>query len=334
MTSQEWNQGKLLQVSGAYWQTCTLHAAVKMDVFSRIGKNSLAGNEIADKLNMPAKGIIVLLDALSAMGLLNKRGNSYANTKEALAYLSKTSEQYIGYMILHHHHLADSWVNMDKAFTTGGPIRNAGKSPDPKVRESFLMGMFNIAMAIAPGLAQSLDLSKCNSLLDLGGGPGTFAIQFCLHNPQLEAVVCDLPTTRPFAEKTIQRFKVEDRVSFKQGDYTKKDFSLGQTFDAAWLSHILHGEGPETAQIVIDHTVAALNPGGRILIHDFILEDTKDAPLFPALFSINMFIGTEEGRSYSQSELIHMLESAGVYDIARLDFKGPTESGILTGLVS
>ncbi len=334
MNSQNWNQGTLLQVSGAYWQTCTLHTGVKLDIFTQIGMNRLTGAQIADQLGMDHRGVIVLLNALSAMGLLTLSGQTYANTQEAIRYLSKPSDHYIGHMILHHHHLADSWVNMDKAIKKGGPIRSAGKHPDPVVRESFLMGMFNIAMATAPGLAKTLDLSQCRSLLDLGGGPGTYAIQFCLQNPGLAAVVCDLPTTRPFAEKTIHRFKLGDRVSFTSGDYTSSDFSLDLSFDAAWLSHILHGEGPDTAGRVVERAVKALNPGGKIFIHDFILNHSKDGPLFPALFSMNMFLGTEQGRSYSEEELIRMMESAGIKDIKRLDFKGPTESGILSGVVS
>ena len=56
-------------------------------------------------------------------------------------------------------------------------------------------------------------------LLDLGGGPGTYAIHFCMHNPGLTAVVYDLATTQPFAEKIIKRFGMEDRVEFVHRDY-------------------------------------------------------------------------------------------------------------------
>ena len=68
------------------------------------------------------------------------------------------------------------------------------------------MGMFNLASLLAPRIAQAIDLSGCRRLLDLGGGPGTYAIHFCLANPGLSAVVYDLPTTRSFAEETIARF--------------------------------------------------------------------------------------------------------------------------------
>ncbi len=334
MNTFDWNRETLLQLSGHYWQTCTLHAGVKLDIFTALGSAELTADNINEKLRVDKRGLVTLLNALSAMALLEKRGEKYTNSPGALTYLSKESPQYIGFMIMHHHHLMDSWQKIDRAVTEGRPVRSRPAFSDEARRESFLMGMFNIAMAVAPALSEKLDLSGCRRLLDLGGGPGTFAIHFCLANPALEATVVDLETTRPFAEKTIKRFNIEDRVTFAAGDYIEDGLAFSHKFDAAWLSHVLHGEGPRHADIIIGKAVSALNPGGMIFIHDFILDDTMASPLFPALFSINMYLGTDEGRSYSQKQISDMLKQHGVKDVQRLDFEGPTQSGILQGTVS
>lgn len=134
-------------------------------------------------------------------------------------------------------------------------------------------------------------------LLDPGGGPGTYAIHFCLANPELTAVILDRPTTEPFARKTGAKFNLSDRIDFIGGDFTI-DPLLGGPYDVAWLSHILHSNSLVECQRCVEQTVSNLNPGGMILIHDFILNDTKDRPEFPALFALNMLIGTEHGRSY------------------------------------
>ncbi len=328
-----WHPGTLLEMSGYYWKTCTLHAAVKLDIFTIIGKDTLTAREMTQKTGWDARGLTMLLDALTAMSLLTKTLSGYANTQASADFLSKDSERYIGYMIQHHHHLADSWVRMDQAVTMGGPIRERSSVSSEEWREAFLMGMFNNAMATAPAVAQSMDLSGCRRLLDMGGGPGTYAIHFCLANPDLTAVVFDLPTTRPFAEKTIQRFGLSDRIHFAAGDYTTYDIMLTQEFDAAWLSHVLHGEGPDKAAEIVAHAAEALVPGGQLLIHDFILDDTRDRPEFAALFSLNMLLGTESGQSYSESEIRKMMTAAGLTDIIRLDYTGPTESGILKGII-
>ena len=76
-----------------------------------------------------------------------------------------------------------------------------------------------------------------------------------------------------------------------------------------------------------------MQPGGSILIHEFILENTKDAPEFAALFSINMLINNPGGRSYSEGELETMLLNAGVKDIFRHPFHGPNDSSIICGTV-
>lgn len=330
MTTTHWHPGTILETSGYYWRTCTLHAGVNLDVFTKIGENALTAEETAEQIGGEARATAMLLDALSAMDLLKKEGDRYANTEASGSYLSQESPKYIGYMIKHHHHLVPSWSRLHEAVKTGGPVRERASFSDPEVRESFLMGMFNNAMLQAPLVAESVDLPERGHLLDLGGGPGTYAIHFCLKHPNLRATVYDLGTTRPFAEKTVERFDLSERIRFEAGDYTDAE-SLGGPYDAAWLSHILHGEGPETGRAILRKAAAALSRGGLLLIHEFILDNSRDTPLFPALFSLNMLLGTDGGQAYSEGELTEMMTEAGLRDIRRLPFRGPTDSGILQG---
>ena len=331
MNKQEWNPDSLLQLSGQYWATCTLHAAVKLDVFTSIGDKQLSGEDIAQKRNINKEGVTRLLNALTAMGLLEKADDKFSNTPAGKAFLSKDSQEYVGHIITHHHHLVDSWSQLDQAVKTGAPVRARMSHTSPEWRESFLMGMFNIAMNLAPVLADKIDLSGMRYLLDLGGGPGTYSIHFCQKNPRLKATVYDLPTTRPFAEKTIEKFGLTDRINFMDGNYLEE--GIEGIYDVAWLSHILHGGGQKECQRIIRKTVAALEPGGMIIVHDFILNSNMDGPLFPALFSLNMLLGTSDGQSYSEKQITDMLAGAGVKEIQRLAFQGPNDSGIITGVV-
>jgi predicted O-methyltransferase YrrM len=331
MNTQEWHPGTLLELSGYFWKTCTLHAAVKLDVFTAVGDQALAAKELASKLNVANDGLERLLNALTAMTLLSKSGNKFSNTPAAKNFLSKTGEQYLGNIIMHHHHLVESWTHLDQAVKTGMPVRNRTSFSDEEWRESFLMGMFNLAMAFAPRLVPLIDLGGRRHLLDLGGGPGTYAIHFCMKNPQLKASVFDLPTTRPFAEKTIKKFDLSDRIDFMDGNYLEDRIS--GRFDVAWLSHILHGEGPDDCLEILKKTVAVLEPEGLIVIHDFILNNSMDGPLFPALFSLNMLLGTTSGQSYSEDQIADMLSRAGVKDIRRIPFESPNDSGIMLGVV-
>lgn len=331
MHETPWTPGRLLETSSNYWTACALHAGLKLGIFTAIG----AGNDRLDTLlsvtGCDRRGLSMLLDALTALGLLRKSGESYANTTIAAERLDHRSPEYMGHILLHHHHLMAGWAQLPQAVRTGLPLRTSASHTDAaEERESFLMGMFNMASLVAPQMAHQLDLSGCKRLLDFGGGPGTYAIHFCLTQPALQAVVFDLPTTRPFAETTIARFGLQERISFCPGSYP--DDPLPGTFDVAWLSHVLHGEGPETCVAMLKQALSALEPGGKLLIHEFILDDDRSGPAFPALFALNMLINTEAGRSYTNADLTEMLHRAGARQVERLqlDLSGP--SGVIAAI--
>jgi SAM-dependent methyltransferase len=347
MTDAELSPGPLLAMSDAYWKSCALHAAVALDVFSPLAAAPLTAEQLAGRLGVDERALGMLLGAMRALGLLTRAGEAFALVPLSAAYLVRSAPEYKGYMILHHKHLVESFAHLDQAVRTGRSVRT-GPQRTAAEREAFLLGMFNNAMGIAPRLALMLDslltraglpgMAGRSRLLDLGGGPGTYAIHFCLAHPGLEAVVYDMPTTRPFAEATAGRFGLayaredgpdEARLRFAPGDYTRDAVPGG--FDLAWLSHILHGEAPEVAAEVVRKAADGLKPGGLLLVHEFLLDDTLDGPEFPALFSLNMLLGTPGGQSYSGAQVRAMLAAAGLTDIVRLDFSGPNSSGVIAG---
>lgn len=331
MENTSWTPAALLQLSGGYWSACALHAGVKLDVFTPLADRPLTARELAGILKTDVRGLTMLLNALAALSLLEKQGAAYVTTTFAAEFLSRTAPEYLGHIILHHHHLMAGWAELDEAVRSGGAIRQRVSHGGEEARESFLMGMFNLAMQIAPRIVAGIDLAGRKRLLDLGGGPGTYAVHFCRRNPGLTAVVYDLPTTRCFAEQTIARFGLSDRIVFEEGDFLADD--IRGRFDVAWLSHILHGESPQGCAVILEKAVAGLEPGGLILVQEFILDDTLDGPLFPALFSLNMLLATPSGQAYSQGELTAMLTAAGVEELQRLPLELPNGAGVLVGSV-
>lgn len=332
MENKDWTPAQLLELSGGYWSTCTLHAAVKLDVFTPLSTGLLTSEDLASWLACDRRGLDMLLNALVALGLLEKQGDHFGDTAFTAKFLSRNSHDYLGHIIMHHHHLVSGWSRLDEAVKTGSPVRERASHEDEESsRESFLMGMFNLANMLAPRIVSQIDLAGRRRLLDVGGGPGTYAIYFAKENPGLDAVICDLPTTRSFAEKTVAHFGLSDRVGFVAVDFEREGLPKG--FDVAWLSHVLHGIGPETCADVLTNAVAALEPGGLILVQEFVLDNTRDAPVFPALFSLNMLLGTPQGQSYTESELIDLLRAAGATDVRRLPIELPNGAGVIAGVV-
>lgn len=326
---QEWSGGKLLSISSYYWRSSTVHAGVKLDIFTGIGNERLTAAELSNKMGASQRGVEMLLNALTALGLLIHNDDRYRNTGFSKTHLVKGEPGYLGYIIMHHFHLVDSWGKLHEAVMQGTPVEKRSYGEEIE-RQSFQMGMFNLAMAIAPTLSAEIDLNGRRHLLDLGGGPGTHAIHFCLANPDLQATVFDRATTEPFFRETTGKFGMDERIDFVAGDFNVDP--IAGSYDVVWLSQILHSNTVEECQALIDKTVVALEPGGMILIHDFLLNDTMDGPLFPALFSLNMLLNNQ-GRSYSEKEIREMMNRAGVRNITRLEFRAPNDSGVLCGTV-
>jgi hypothetical protein len=332
MREAGWTPAELLRLSNGYWSACALHAAVKLDLFTALSACPFAAPDLADAAGIDPRGLEILLNALSAMGLVEKVESRFSATAFSAKYLSQTSPHYLGHSILHHHYLMSSWAHLDEAVRGGEPVRaRYAGSDEARVLECFEMGMFELGMLNAPAIVSRIDLGGRSRLLDLGGGPGAYAVTFCRGNPGVMAMIFDLPTTRRFAEETIVRFGLADRITFVAGDYLTGQ--IPGRHDIAWLSHVLHGEGPEACKRILEKVVASLEPAGMVLIQEFILNDTMDWPPFPALFSLNMLLGTRSGRAYSEGQLLEMLAEAGVRNPLRLPIELPNGAGVIAGEV-
>ena len=223
---KDWDVGTLLSVSSGYWEGCAVQAAVRLKIFSVLQDGGADAAGVASAIGGDIRATGLLLDALAAVGLLAKKEGRYENTPFAGRFLVAGAPCYMGHIILHHHHILDGWAQLDQAVVTGKKVVRRSYGVEPE-RESFLMGMFNLAMGLAPQMAAQFDLAGRKRLLDLGGGPGTYAIHFCQANPGLSAVILDRPTTEPFARETVARFGLSDRIDFIGGDFTVDPLSGG-----------------------------------------------------------------------------------------------------------
>ncbi|MDR3074324.1 MAG: methyltransferase domain-containing protein [Deltaproteobacteria bacterium] len=334
--AKQWTAPEILELSSVYWQTFALQAGVALDLFTILESLSAGGEQpdaaaLARAAACDPRGLEMLATALTALGFLERSGAGLALPEHSRRYLSRNSEEYVGFIIKHHMDISPAWTRLAEAVKTGGPVKaeRSSHTDDENEREAFLMGMFNVAVNQAEKVAAGLDLSGGKRLLDLGGGPGTYAVFFCKANPGLEATIFDRPTTASFALETVRRFGLEGRVDFVGGDFSQDELPRG--YDAVWLSQVLHGERPENAAKLVARAGKSLNPGGRLIIQEFVLDDDRSGPAHPALFNLNMLVGTDGGQSYSWSELETMLRSAGAVSVRREALDLPMGCGILTG---
>ena len=313
-------------VSGA-WLTQTLYVAVDLEIFTKIAEGENTIEKIAHDLNIEKRPAEMLLNACVALDLLVKNGGEYGNTPIADKFLVKEKPNYYGDMVeLFGIRDFNDWMNLKQAILTNSPIKNnlSKRMEDIEHAKQFTKAMHNNSVGPATVLSKKFDFSNFTSLLDLGGGSGAYPIILTKQYPNLNAIVFDVPNVCSVAEEYIKKERAEAKVSTIAGDFFKDEFPKGH--DVVLLSQILHSWGIEENKILLSKVYDYLPKKGAIIINEFLLNDDKTGPLFPALFTLNMLISSEKGNSYTEREIKDWLKDTGFKHLETIKLTGPITS--------
>jgi SAM-dependent methyltransferase len=307
----------------AYRLPQVIMAGLELDLFTAVGGRTWTIAELAKELKVSERGLAILCRNLAMAGLLRKEGAIYRNSRLAATALNASHPSFRGgYLDLMKSHWAD-WFRLLKSVRSGLPIdHEASDSPD--YRRRFTWAMHHRTLETAPAIADELNLRRARTFLDLGGGPGTYAMAFLAKNPQLRATVCDREAALAVAKEIAATHRAGKRLTYLPLDFTKAP--IPGTYDVIWYSNVLHIYSPEDNQTIFRRALAALTPNGRLIIQDAFLHDREG--LYPAeasLFAVSMLLFTEGGNTYSAAEVTRWLKSAGFVQVALLKVKKRAE---------
>jgi ubiquinone/menaquinone biosynthesis C-methylase UbiE len=163
-------------------------------------------------------------------------------------------------------------------------------------------------------LARKLKLGGAKVLLDVGGGSGAFSIALCQRNPELRATVLDFPNVITVAERFVKEGKLQDRIAYLRGDAIGTPWPNDQ--DLVLMSYLLSAVAEPSIPLLIRKAWDALRPGGRLLIHDFMLDNDETGPALAALWFLQYLSGRIDGISFSAATLAAQLEGHGFEGIS------------------
>jgi SAM-dependent methyltransferase len=318
----------------AYRLPRVILAALELKLFTVIGKATWLLPDLARELKVSERGLSILCRNLAMAGLLYKHGNRYRNSPLAATALNADDPNYRGsYLDLITNHWSD-WLRLLESVKSGEPL-DKDEPEEPDYRRRFTWAMHHRTLETAPMIAAQLPLKGVNTLLDLGGGPGTYAMAFLAKHPRLRATVCDRPAALEVAKDIAATHKAGARLSYLPLDLLT-DYIPGP-FDVVWYSNVLHIYSPAQNQDVFRRAKEALADGGRLIIQDAFLHDREG--LFPeeaSLFAVSMLLFTEGGNTYSVAETSAWLKDAGfdsVRPVRMKKGKEDWEGGILEAAV-
>jgi len=301
----------LMRLAHGFELAKVFFTANDLDLFSRLGDGREAA-DLAFELGVDGRALALLLNALTAMGLLEKASDRYRNAPVANDFLRREND-YRGSIFRHIHHCWEAWDELPQVLRTGRPAA-AKEAAILGEREEwtrdFIRGMDDVTRDLAPQVAAQLKLGDARVLLDVGGGPGTYAAAFLAANPGLEEVrLFDLPGALAVGRERLAARGMLERVSLVEGDFCVNELSGG--VDAVWISQVFHSRDEEGCRMLVEKAWRALNPGGLLAVHEFLLDGGKTSPLSAALFAVHMLVMTEGGRTYSGEEIIAWMEEGG-----------------------
>jgi len=260
---------------------------------------------LSRRISADARATELLLNSLVAVGLLGKKKDVYRNTPTASRYLVSGKPGYQGDILRHYSTLWDNWSGLDAVLKTGKPNRTA------RNHEAFILGMHNLALLKVKNVLAALDLRGVKRVLDLGGGPGTYAMAFARQGK--EAVIMDFPETLKIAKRLIAKEGLGKKISLLPGDFTSD--AIGSDYDLVLISQIFHAYDMQTCISMLKKCHQALKRGGKVVVQEIFLDETHTAPPWGALFAINMLVNTPGGRTYTPKEMTGWMNKAGFRDM-------------------
>ncbi len=300
------------------WEARTIQVATALDLFTLLADGPATAEDVAVRIGADRRATELLLNALCEVGYLSKRADRYANAAHAQSHLVRGQRGYVGWSVLFEASSWDRWGKLEEAIRTGK--RPAGSklfSEDADRSKTLLRAIHARAEALfVRQVVEKVRLDDASSLLDLGGGAGTYAIALCRRWPKLQATLLDLPIAIELARETTAKTDVHKRIALVEGDYHVDPF--GGPFDVVFASNVVHMEGEAGLKSLLKRAFDALHPGGRLVIRDMLLADDRTGPK-GAVFSLNMLLQTEGGRCYSAGELSGWLREAGYRDVRALE---------------
>lgn len=323
---------KIMEVGLGFQASKTLLAAVNLGVFDTLADRPKTRSEIEGDLGLHPRGSADFLDALVALGFLDRNDGRYQNAPEADAFLVSDKPSYLGgFLQMANDRLYPFWGDLEAALRTG---RSQNELDDPQthpfegviyhddeILEQFVGAMTGLSLGVANALAHEFSWTEFESVVDLGTSEGIVPKRIAEENDHITAIGVDLPRIEKYFTEFTTDSPAADRIEFKTGDFFE-DESLPRA-DVYVLGHILHDWNLEEKLEILEKVEKAVNPGGAVIVYGTMIDEDRREAVTGLLMSLNMLIETPNGFDYTPRQCIEWLHDVGFEGGEARELPGP-----------
>ncbi len=338
-TKTQVDPSKIMQVGTGFFASKTLLTANKMGLFTLLGTSPRSGTDIQKELGLHPRSLYDFLDALVALGFLNRTGikesSVYSNAADSDLFLDKNKPSYMGGILeMANNRLYPFWNDLETGLKTGLPqneAKNNGESTfdaiyadSARLRE-FIRAMTGVQMGNFIAFSKQFDFSKYKTLCDIGGSGGALSAQVVLNNGHMKCTSFDLRPVTPIAQENLDAMGLGNKVNVVSGDFFTDKFPKA---DVITMGQILHDWGTKDKKMLIAKAYDALPKGGAFVVIENIIDANRSKNTFGLLMSLNMLIETPEGYDFSTADFEELTKEAGFTSTSILPLAGPSSAAI------
>jgi hypothetical protein len=319
----------ILQLGLAFWGSKALLSAVELRLFTVLAERPLTAEMLTTRLALHSRGARDFLDALVALGQLERRDDLYANKPAAALFLDRRKPTYVGGILeMANARLYPFWGALTEGLRTGNP-QNETKDGrdlfdeiyrDPTILEEFLRAMSGLSLGTARAIAGKFPWADYSRFADIGTAQGALPVALSGAHAHLVGIGFDLPAVQPHFEAYVTQHGLAERLSFRAGDFFADPLPAA---DVLIMGHILHDWGLDKKRMLIRKAYEALPTGGALIIYDSVIDDDRRRNAFGLLMSLNMLIETREGFDFTGSDCMAWLKEAGFVQTRVEPLAGP-----------
>ena len=318
---------RIMQFGWGYAPTFIIRAALQYRIFDLLDQSPKTVDQLASASSTSKRALTAILNALVGLQFLTSSNGRYSLTPESAAFLVSTKPGYHGAFFQHTlDQIMPRWQQLPEVVRTGKPVQAANEQKQgAEFFAEFVEALFPMGYAGARALGEHLGVARSTGpvkVLDLAAGSGVWGIALAHLSPNVRISAVDWPEVLETTKRVAARNGVADRLSTIPGDLMAANFGSG--YQIAILGHILHSEGEKRSRQLLRKTFDALAPGGTIAIGEFVPNDERTGPPSALIFAVNMVINTEEGNTFTFSEISSWLREAGFVNPRQLEAPAPS----------
>jgi precorrin-6B methylase 2 len=312
---------QIMQLGMGFWGSKALLSAIELGVFTALAAGPASEEELRARLGLHERSSCDFLDALVALGMLERGGDGYRNTPATDLFLDRAKPSYMGGLLeMANARLYGFWGSLTEALRTG-ELQNEAKGGgedmfaalyrDPEGLRGFLAAMSAISTGTALAMAEKFPWDRYQTVCDVGAAQGAVPAHLALRHQHLSGIGFDLPAVKPIFEEYVAGFGLQDRVRFIAGDFFADPLPEA---DVLVMGHILHDWGMEEKMKLLRSAHDALPDGGALIVYEAIIDDERRENAFGLLMSLNMLIETREGFDYTGADCCGWMADVGFHE--------------------